>query len=72
MQMRHWNGFWPAKHAGRQGDQGCQMVGFQIKNPNLGKFWSFLQWKMFCYILWILGPFYSLLLYFMDIWYNLW
>jgi hypothetical protein len=25
--------------------QGCQMVYFQTKNPNLGKFWSVLQWK---------------------------
>jgi hypothetical protein len=27
-------------------DQGCQIVYFQTKNPNLGKFWSVLQWKM--------------------------
>jgi hypothetical protein len=27
--------------------QGCQMVCFQTKNPNLGKFWRVLQWKMF-------------------------
>jgi hypothetical protein len=24
----------------------CQMVYFQTKNPNLGKFWRVLQWKM--------------------------
>jgi hypothetical protein len=30
------------------------MVCFQTKNPNLGKFWSALEWKM--------------LLYFMTIW----
>jgi hypothetical protein len=49
--------------------QGCQMVCFQNKNPNLGKLWRVLQWKMlfnfmdtwsilcmvFCYILWIFG-----------------
>jgi hypothetical protein len=23
-------------------DQGCQMVSFQTKNPNLGKFWRAL------------------------------
>jgi hypothetical protein len=25
------------------GLQGCQMVNFQTKNPNLGKFWMVLQ-----------------------------
>jgi hypothetical protein len=34
--------------------QGCQTVCFQTKNPNLGKFWRALDWKM--------------LIYFMDIW----
>jgi hypothetical protein len=34
--------------------QGCQMVCFQTKNPNLGKFWRVLQWKI--------------LVYFMDTW----
>jgi hypothetical protein len=34
--------------------QCCQMVYFQTKNPNLGKFWRALVWKM--------------LIYFMDIW----
>jgi hypothetical protein len=38
-------------------NQGCQMVYFQTKNPNLGKLWRVLQWKM--------------LLYFMSIWYIL-
>jgi hypothetical protein len=38
--------------------QGCQMSYFQTKNPNLGKFWRVLQWKM--------------LVYFMAIWSNLW
>jgi hypothetical protein len=33
---------------------GCQMVSFQTKNPNMGKFWRVLQWKM--------------LVYFMDTW----
>jgi hypothetical protein len=41
--------------------QGCQMVCFQTKNPNLGKFsCSGRYW----YALRTLGPFYSLLLYF--------
>jgi hypothetical protein len=40
------------------GDQGCQMACFQTKNPNLGKFWRVLQWKMF--------------VYFMSIWSILW
>jgi hypothetical protein len=26
--------------------QGCQMVCFQTKNINLGKFWWVLQWKI--------------------------
>jgi hypothetical protein len=26
--------------------QGCQMVSFQTKNPNLGKFWRAWDWKM--------------------------
>jgi hypothetical protein len=26
-------------------EQGCQMVYFQIKNPNWGKFWRALDWK---------------------------
>jgi hypothetical protein len=34
-----------------------QMVCFQTKNPNLGKFWRVLQWKM--------------MVYFMDTWSNL-
>jgi hypothetical protein len=29
--------------------QGCQMVCFQTKNPNLGKFSRVLDWKMFIY-----------------------
>jgi hypothetical protein len=45
--------------------QGCQMVHFQTKNPNLGKFWKVLQWKMA--VLSILLPnciFYGTLVYF--------
>jgi hypothetical protein len=34
--------------------QGCQMVCFQTKSPNLGKFCRVLQWKM--------------LIHFMDTW----
>jgi hypothetical protein len=43
--------------------QGCQMVHFQTKIFNLGKFWRVLQWKMLAYLgrlglLWyILWPF---------------
>jgi hypothetical protein len=56
-------------------NQGCQMVCFQTKNPNLGKFWSVLQWKMLVYLMsiWsILRPlelFYGHLVYFVIIWY---
>jgi hypothetical protein len=38
--------------------QGCQMVYFQTKNPNLGTFWRALERKMF--------------IYFVIIWNNLW
>jgi hypothetical protein len=50
--------------------QGCQMVCFQTKNTNLGKFWRALYWKMLLYfmviwnILWTYGIF-------MAIWYIL-
>jgi hypothetical protein len=32
-------------------EQGCQMVCFQTKNPNLGNFWRALEWKMLIYFL---------------------
>jgi hypothetical protein len=51
------------------------MVSFQTKNPNLGKFWRTLDWKMLIY----LGPFgifyrhfgifYDHLVHFVFIWY---
>jgi hypothetical protein len=31
--------------------QGCQMVSFQTKNINLGKFWRAIDWKMFMYFM---------------------
>jgi hypothetical protein len=31
--------------------QGCQMVYFQTKNPNLGKFLMALEWKMLVYFM---------------------
>jgi hypothetical protein len=34
-------------------DQGCQMVYFQTKNPDSGKFWRALDWKLLI----VLGPF---------------
>jgi hypothetical protein len=55
--------------------QGCQMVSFRTKNPNLGKFWRALDGKMFIYfrafwnILWTLGIFYYHLVLFGFIWY---
>jgi hypothetical protein len=51
-------------------DQGCQMVCFQTKNPNLDKFCRASGWKMLiCFMaIWnILWPFGI----FMTIWYNL-
>jgi hypothetical protein len=40
------------------------MVYFQTKNPNLGKFWRALEWKMLVYV------FYDHLEYFTAIWCN--
>jgi hypothetical protein len=56
-------------------DQGCQMACFLTQNPNLGKFWKALYWKMFIHfmaiwnILWRFGIFYDNLVYFVFIWY---
>jgi hypothetical protein len=47
-------------------EQGCQMAYFQTKNPNLGKFWRVLQWKMLVYLM----TFWST--YFTAIGNNLW
>jgi hypothetical protein len=50
--------------------QGCQMVYFQTKNTNLGKFWRALQWKILVNFITIwsillqLGIFYDHLVYF--------
>jgi hypothetical protein len=55
-------------------EQGCQMVCFQTKNPNLGKFWRVLQWKILVYfktvwsILLSFEIFYGHLVYFMYVW----
>jgi hypothetical protein len=57
------------------GSQGCQMVCFQTKNPNLGKFWRALDGKMLIYfmanwnILRTFGIFYVHLVEFVFIWY---
>jgi hypothetical protein len=43
-----------------QESQGCQMVYFQTKNPNLSKFGRALEWKILVYfmVIWsILWPF---------------
>jgi hypothetical protein len=32
-------------------DRGCQMANFQTKNPNLGKFWRDLRWKILVYFM---------------------
>jgi hypothetical protein len=51
------------------------MVCFQTKNPNLGKFWRVLQWKMLVhfmsiwFILRSLKIFNGSLVYFVVIWY---
>jgi hypothetical protein len=54
--------------------QGCQMVCFQTKNPNLVKFLRALYWKMLiCYVaIWNIlrtfGIFYDQLVHFVFIW----
>jgi hypothetical protein len=50
----------------RSHDQGCQMVYFLTKRPNLGKFWRALEWKRFVYI------FYDHLECITAVWYILW
>jgi hypothetical protein len=45
-------------------NQVCQMVCFQTKNPNLGKFFRVLNWKMLIYI------FYDHLVHCVFIWYS--
>jgi hypothetical protein len=53
--------------------QVCQMVSFLAKNPNLGKFWRALDWKMLIYfmaiwnILQTFGIFYDHLVHFVFI-----
>jgi hypothetical protein len=55
--------------------QGCQMVSFQTKNPNVGKFWRALDWKLLIYfmavrnILQTFDTFYYQLVHFALIWY---
>jgi hypothetical protein len=41
------------KFAFRCPEQGCQMVCFQTKNPNLGKFWRALDWKILAHFMFI-------------------
>jgi hypothetical protein len=43
--------------------QGCQMVSFQTKNPNFGKFWKASEWKMFVYFMTIWNIFGHLVLF---------
>jgi hypothetical protein len=56
-------------------NQGCQIVSFQTKNPNLGKFWRALDWKLLIYfmviwnILHTFGIFYHHLLHVVFMWY---
>jgi hypothetical protein len=56
--------------------QGCQMVCFQTKNQNLGKFGRVLLWKILVYFMTIwsmlrpLEIFYGPLVYFVIIWHS--
>jgi hypothetical protein len=55
----------PARNGSVTRNQGCQMVCFQTKNPNLGRFWRAFEWKMLVYFmvilnfLWPFGIFYG-------------
>jgi hypothetical protein len=63
--------------------QGCQMVCFQTKNPNLGKFGGscnrryedgifyghLVHFTVFCYILWTIGMVCGNLVYIFPFWY---
>jgi hypothetical protein len=55
--------------------QGCQMVYFQTKNPNLGNYWSALDWNTLVYFtaVWstlrIFGILFGDLVHFVFIWY---
>jgi hypothetical protein len=46
--------------------QGCQMVYFQTKKANLGKFWRALECNMLIYFMPILN------IHIMAVWYILW
>jgi hypothetical protein len=52
-------------------DQFCQMVYFQTKNTNLGKFCKVLQCKMLVF-LWPFGTFYGRMVYVWAVWFILW
>jgi hypothetical protein len=58
-------GFDPTTHKLQSPEQGCQMVSFQTKNSNLGKFGRALHRLENVDIFYI---FYSHLEYFTDIW----
>jgi hypothetical protein len=73
-----WSALFPGKQVNRvfwsessASEHGCQMVYFQTKNPNLGKFWRVLQQKMLT--IWMaIWSIYGHLVYFLTILYILW
>jgi hypothetical protein len=62
------------KKTGLNSNQGCQMVYFQTKNPNMGKFLRASDWKMFinftsiCNILRTFWVFYDHLVHIVFLW----
>jgi hypothetical protein len=48
--------------------QDCQMLYFQSKNPNLGKFWRALEWKWLVYSLAIWNIYYGHLVHLLAKW----
>jgi hypothetical protein len=59
----------PAKHAPAY--RVARWFVLKTKNPNLDEFWRVYTGRRWN-VLWTLGPFYGLLLYFVDIWYGSW
>jgi hypothetical protein len=51
--------------------QGCQMVSFQTKNPNLSILWRALECKMLAYFM-AIWNIYSHLVFLVAVWYILW
>jgi hypothetical protein len=54
--------------------QGCQMVDLKTQNPNMGKIWRALEWKMLLYFMtiWKIFRSFGIIYRFIAVWYSLW